>query len=265
MQLNNIDGRQMNKFVKLAGALFLLMALWIWLSSDTSLVDRRLRVSTVVTGGEVEVQGVVWEQLGPVWVFLLMRLPVAGISFDVLLENTSSQDLEVMGSFVILRDPFGREVRGELIDRTTYRHNPMLIPAGKTMPFYVGIVNYPGYPFQPLTWTQAEVHVKMKPASQRALFGMVRWTEVIITTAEYDEEGLYHIAGEVPGVFHVTENKVVLAPRVVISFYNNVGEYISVVSISIAGGKKDFDRRYDNSHIRNGPIASYVVHIVEAR
>ena len=239
------------------------IALWFWASFDLRIVDWRLQTQSIVSDPEVEVVGIAWKQYGPLWPLLALRIPIAALGVDVLLHNTSSHAIEVSETYVVLRDTFGREVKGDLVQRGKYYDNVVIFP-GESRPFWAGNVLYPSYPLLPLTWSEAEVHITIKQASSGALAALWRWEEVVVTGAGYDAEGNYIIEGKVPGAYHVLDNGGGIKPRVVVSFYNAQGEFIASEDFGVSGIVNTFNGTIDGARIPNGPIVSYVIHFAEA-
>lgn len=249
--------------------LFVLSGLWYLSAFNTRLVANRLKATGVVTSGEAEVRGVAWRGYGPFWFVGWFE---GGLSFDILVENTGDEDIEIVKSYIVIRDPFGRELRSEDFP---LGGSPKFVNAGSSKPMKAGSIRFPALGFQLLTWTEAEVHVVVAPAGERVDLA-IRSSDLSVTKAGYDEDGYYVIEGEVEA--HIVEKIKeipVLRRRAIVTFYNEEGEFIGYAYITLADLTIDeesgafmvdwdsFSLRLERNRFRNGPIDSFIVHYVE--
>lgn len=247
------------------------VALWIWLSSDISLVSNHLEASAVVTGGEAKVIGIGWKEEnyiepdifsdGLVWLAYPLGLPLASLDFSILIENTGEVDLEITDIEVVLSDPFGRESTNDWIkwNRPT---RPYLIEAGESRPVGCNGGEFNYYPLIPLTWTQVEIRVSVMPAREWVK-DRYRWRNITITESGYDEEGFFILEGEVLEDNSKKDDEWSEFHMVYVSFYNEAGDFIGYEKIFLNWHRRTFQERIDTSGIGNGPIDSFIVHYAE--
>ena len=258
MTQSDIQSRQFRQVIykTIVIGILIYISAWVWYGLDTEKLDQRLEVQGYTYGGEAEFKGAYWYHRGEIGDIV----PGRTMQFKILVENTGHIDLEPVSAIILLRDPFGRSAAYP----PNFILSPRYLKAGEASPMIAGVVNLPGDPLTPLTWTKAYIFVKFRPVRDYTLRTTVHWDNAVVTLAGYNEDGDYHLTGYINDRCYRPEYGNCQEKYVYISYFNEMGDFISY-TIILVGEDNKFEGRILQEDMTRGRIASYQVHFIETK